>query len=149
MSTSGLCSLPFFKRKSRLGFCTRLSTTAALGPIVHHIFNNSAAVANPQLIRELSQKFGRQCIVIAIDAKQKRIDDESATSPPANDKNKDSEPGWEVVIKSGRERVVVEEVMDYSTYCCAIAALVQKPSRDHFPLKQGREQSPEIDIPSW
>ena len=29
-----------------------------------------------------------------------------------------------------------------------IAALVQKPSRD-FPLKQGRERSPEIDIPAW
>ena len=42
----------------------------------------------------------------------------------------------------------LEEVMDYRTFCCAIAALVQKPSRD-FPLKQGREQSPEIDIPSW
>ena len=42
----------------------------------------------------------------------------------------------------------LEEVMDYGTYCCAIAALLQKPIRD-FPFKQGREQSPEIDIPSW
>ena len=48
-----------------------------------------------------------------------------------------------------RERdALLEEVMDYRTYCCVIVALVQKPSRD-FPLKQGREQSPEIDIPSW
>ncbi|TNE31378.1 MAG: imidazole glycerol phosphate synthase subunit HisF [Bacteroidetes bacterium] len=28
---------------------------------------NSAAVANPQLIRELSEKFGSQCVVVAID----------------------------------------------------------------------------------
>ncbi len=31
---------------------------------------NSAAVKNPQLINELSAKFGNQCIVVAIDAKQ-------------------------------------------------------------------------------
>lgn len=31
---------------------------------------NSSAVKNPNLINELSQKFGSQCIVVAIDAKQ-------------------------------------------------------------------------------
>jgi cyclase len=31
---------------------------------------NSAAVKNPQLINELAAKFGRQCIVVAIDARQ-------------------------------------------------------------------------------
>ncbi len=31
---------------------------------------NSSAVNNPDLINELSQKFGNQCIVVAIDAKQ-------------------------------------------------------------------------------
>ena len=31
---------------------------------------NSSAVKNPYLINELSQKFGNQCIVVAIDAKQ-------------------------------------------------------------------------------
>ena len=40
MSISGLCSLPRFSRKSQLGFCTRFSTSAAVGPIVHHFFND-------------------------------------------------------------------------------------------------------------
>ena len=31
---------------------------------------NSSAVKNPQLINELAAKFGKQCIVVAIDAKQ-------------------------------------------------------------------------------
>lgn len=31
---------------------------------------NSAAVKNPQLIRELSDQFGSQCIVVAVDAKE-------------------------------------------------------------------------------
>ena len=30
---------------------------------------------------------------------------------------------------------IVEEVMDYRTYCCAIAALVQKPSLSGFPVE--------------
>lgn len=33
---------------------------------------NSAAVKNPQLINELAAKFGKQCIVVAVDAKQVR-----------------------------------------------------------------------------
>ncbi|NRD20090.1 imidazole glycerol phosphate synthase subunit HisF [Winogradskyella eckloniae] len=35
---------------------------------------NSSAVKRPELINELSQKFGSQCVVVAIDAKQ--VDDE-------------------------------------------------------------------------
>jgi cyclase len=31
---------------------------------------NTAAVANPEVVRESAQKFGQQCIVVAIDAKQ-------------------------------------------------------------------------------
>src|SRR5690606_32378853 len=31
---------------------------------------NTAAVTNPELVREASEKFGAQCIVVAIDAKQ-------------------------------------------------------------------------------
>ncbi len=32
---------------------------------------NSAAIQNPELIREAAQKFGRQCVVVAIDAKRR------------------------------------------------------------------------------
>lgn len=32
---------------------------------------NSAAIKNPELIREASEKFGRQCVVVAIDAKRR------------------------------------------------------------------------------
>src|SRR6202040_1250813 len=33
---------------------------------------NSAAVARPELVREAAQKFGSQCVVVAVDAKQSR-----------------------------------------------------------------------------
>lgn len=32
---------------------------------------NSSAIMNPELIREAAEKFGRQCVVVAIDAKQR------------------------------------------------------------------------------
>lgn len=32
---------------------------------------NTAAIMNPQLIREAAEKFGRQCVVVAIDAKRR------------------------------------------------------------------------------
>ncbi|HEU4701845.1 MAG TPA: imidazole glycerol phosphate synthase subunit HisF [Conexibacter sp.] len=48
---------------------------------------NSAAVARPELIDELSEQFGAQCVVLAIDAKARADAD-----PPA----------WEVYVAGGR-----------------------------------------------
>ncbi len=49
---------------------------------------NSAAVRNPDLIDRASERFGNQCIVVAIDARR-RTDSEH--------------PGWDVYVKGGRE----------------------------------------------
>ena len=54
---------------------------------------NTAAVKNPDLIREGAERFGNQCIVIAIDAK--RRSDGS---------------GWNVYIKGGREDTGMDAV---------------------------------------
>ena len=49
---------------------------------------NSAAVARPQLIGELADVFGAQCVVLAIDAKARDVAD------PAR--------GWQVYVAGGR-----------------------------------------------
>ena len=49
---------------------------------------NSAAVRNPDLIDQASDRFGNQCIVIAIDARRR-------TDP--------HRPGWDVYVRGGRE----------------------------------------------
>ncbi|HEU4459315.1 MAG TPA: imidazole glycerol phosphate synthase subunit HisF [Methylibium sp.] len=54
---------------------------------------NSAAVANPEVIRSASEKYGAQCIVVAIDAK--------ATSDGA---------GWEVYTHGGRRPTGLDAV---------------------------------------
>ena len=60
---------------------------------------NSAAVARPELIREASDKYGAQCIVVAIDAKQRRGDDLAARGP-----------GWDVYTHGGRKNVGLDVV---------------------------------------
>ena len=55
---------------------------------------NTAAVRRPEFLTELSDCVGRQCTVLAIDAKRKE--------------GKDGE--WEVVVKSGKERTGMDAV---------------------------------------
>ncbi|KST64966.1 imidazole glycerol phosphate synthase subunit HisF [Mastigocoleus testarum] len=49
---------------------------------------NSAAVRNPDLIDRASERFGNQCIVVAIDARRR---------------TNSEHPGWDVYVKGGRE----------------------------------------------
>mgnify|MGYP002700095857 CR=1 FL=1 len=57
---------------------------------------NSAAITNPEFVREAAEKFGSQCIVIAIDAKKV---------------SKDGEPGkWEIFTHGGRKPTGIDVV---------------------------------------
>ena len=59
---------------------------------------NSAAVAEPDLIAGCAARFGRQAVVVAIDARRitSSADANRATEP-------DTDPAWQVVVKGGRE----------------------------------------------
>lgn len=59
---------------------------------------NSAAVRNPDLINRASDRFGNQCIVVAIDARRR----------PQTDTQTD--PGWDVYIRGGRENTGLDAV---------------------------------------
>jgi imidazole glycerol-phosphate synthase subunit HisF len=54
---------------------------------------NSAAVRNPDLVNQASDRFGQQCIVIAIDARRR--------TEPGN-------PGWDVYVRGGRENTGID-----------------------------------------
>jgi cyclase len=56
---------------------------------------NTAAVADPTLISRCAARFGRQAVVVAIDARRRVASDE---------------PSWEVVVKGGREATELEAV---------------------------------------
>ncbi len=63
---------------------------------------NSAAVANPQVIRDASDKYGAQCIVVAIDAK-KRTDGEGRPLAGLGG-------GWDVYTHGGRKNTGIDAV---------------------------------------
>ena len=58
---------------------------------------NSSAVANPQLVKDATDKYGSQCIVVAIDAKR------VADSP-------EDAPRWEVFTHGGRKGTGIDAV---------------------------------------
>ena len=62
---------------------------------------NSAAVANPDVIRDASARYGAQCIVVAIDAKRRTPS--SGAAAPASD-------GWEVYTHGGRRGTGLDAV---------------------------------------
>ena len=60
---------------------------------------NSAAIANPQIINDVSSKYGAQCIVVAIDAKR-RSDEEAQVRGH----------GWDVYSHGGRKNTGLDAV---------------------------------------
>jgi len=60
---------------------------------------NSAAIANPQVISDASDRYGAQCIVVAIDAKRRSGADEAARGP-----------GWDVYSHGGRRNTGLDVV---------------------------------------
>ncbi len=68
------------------GVSSRENVTDLLNAGADKVSMNTAAVNRPELIYEVSTKFGSQCCVVAIDARKKETGD-----------------GWEVLIKGGRE----------------------------------------------
>ncbi|NES94493.1 MAG: imidazole glycerol phosphate synthase subunit HisF [Desertifilum sp. SIO1I2] len=56
---------------------------------------NSAAVRDPALINRASDRFGNQCIVVAIDARRR--------TDPEN-------PGWDVYVRGGRENTGIDAI---------------------------------------
>jgi cyclase len=63
---------------------------------------NTAAVADPSLISRCAARFGRQAVVVAIDARRR-----PGTGDPAD---LDGPTEWEVVVKGGREATGLEAV---------------------------------------
>jgi len=67
---------------------------------------NSAAIANPEVINAASDKYGAQCIVVAIDAKRRKGDDllrPGADGRPVGE-------GWDVYSHGGRKNTGLDAV---------------------------------------
>jgi len=102
---------------------------------------NSAAIANPDLVRAAAAYHGAQCIVVAIDAR--RVVDE----------NPDTEPRWEVYSHGGRTPTGLDAVAWAQKMAAAGAGEILLTSMDRdgtragFDLALTRAVSDAVSIP--
>ncbi len=101
---------------------------------------NSAAVANPQLIRDASDKYGAQCIVVAIDAKRRAADDSRG-------------PGWDVYTHGGRKNVGLdavrwaEQMVEYGAGEILLTSMDRDGTRSGFDLELTRAVADAVSVP--
>jgi imidazole glycerol-phosphate synthase subunit HisF len=100
---------------------------------------NTAAVNNRQFVKQASQKFGAQCIVVAIDAKKVSGDGEPQR--------------WEIFTHGGRNRTGIDAV-DYAREVVALGAgeiLLTSMDRDGtkagFDLELTRAIADAVNVP--
>ena len=100
---------------------------------------NSAAVTNPEFVREAAQKFGSQCIVVAIDAK--RV---SGTNEPVR---------WEIFTHGGRTATGIDAVewakkmVDFGAGEILLTSMDKDGTKSGFDLELTRAVSDAVAVP--
>jgi cyclase len=100
---------------------------------------NSAAIFNPEFVKEAADKFGSQCIVIAIDAKQVNVE---------NEPNK-----WEIFTHGGRQSTGIDAVewvikmVDYGAGEILLTSMDQDGTKFGFDLALTRAVSEAVVVP--
>ena len=98
---------------------------------------NSAAVENPDLIRQGAERFGSQCIVLAIDAKK---DDKSPNS-------------WKVYTHGGRKRTELD-ALEWAVKACKLGAgeilltsMDRDGTKDGYDIELTKTISENVPVP--
>ena len=97
---------------------------------------NTAATKNPRLIREISSRFGSQCVVLSIEAKK---DDRTSS--------------WEVLTDLGREHTGLD-VLEWAQQACELGAgeilltsVDQEGTRRGFDVELTRAVADTVPVP--
>jgi imidazole glycerol-phosphate synthase subunit HisF len=69
---------------------------------------NTAAIARPELLAELSRQFGSQCIVLSVDART--VPDGSTPTPMSARAKSMTASGWEVTTHGGRRGTGIDAI---------------------------------------
>ena len=110
---------------------------------------NSAAIANPQVIRDASTKYGAQCIVVAIDAKRRTAEDEQRMGTNCLPVG----PGWDVFSHGGRKNVGLDAVAwakqmaDYGAGEILLTSMDRDGTKSGFDLALTRAVSDIVPVP--
>jgi cyclase len=97
---------------------------------------NSAAIANPQLIKDASDRFGAQCVVLAVDAKER-----------------DDKSGWNVYTHGGRKDTGldvenwVKKAVDLGAGEILLTSMDADGTKQGYDLKLTKTISDMVDVP--
>jgi len=100
---------------------------------------NSAAVTNPEFVREAAEKFGSQCIVVAIDAKRASADGE--------------ENRWEIFTHGGRKPTGIDAIewakkmVDLGAGELLLTSMDKDGTKSGFDLELTRAVSDAVAVP--
>jgi cyclase len=100
---------------------------------------NSAAVNNPEFVKEAAEKFGSQCIVVAIDAKKVSAEGEDNV--------------WEIFTHGGRKPTGINAVewakkmVDYGAGEILLTSMDRDGTKSGFDLALTRAISDAVDVP--
>ncbi len=100
---------------------------------------NTAAVFNPEFVREAAEKFGSQCIVVAIDAKCVSTDDEPKR--------------WEIFTHGGRKPTGIDAIewakkmVDYGAGEILLTSMDRDGTKIGFDLELTRAVSDAVSVP--
>ena len=100
---------------------------------------NTAAVSNPEFVREAAEKFGSQCIVVAIDAK--------CVSKEGEEKR------WEIFTHGGRKSTGIDAIewakkmVDYGAGEILLTSMDRDGTRIGFDLELTRAVSEAVSVP--
>lgn len=98
---------------------------------------NSAAVKEPEFVRRAAERFGSQCIVVAIDAKQ-------VSSEPLR---------WEIFTHGGRNPTGIEvigwaqQMVEFGAGEILLTSMDRDGTKDGFDLALTRAVSDAVDVP--
>jgi len=98
---------------------------------------NTAAVHRPEFVAEASERFGAQCIVVAIDAKQ------VAQDPPR----------WEIYTHGGRKPTGIDAIewgqrmADYGAGEILLTSMDRDGTRDGFDIALTRSMADAVPVP--
>ena len=99
---------------------------------------NSAAIHNPEFVREAAQRFGSQCIVVAIDAKQVEQGDQ---------------PRWEIFTHGGRKPTGIdaiqwaEKMTGYGAGEILLTSMDRDGTKNGFDLELTSRISDAVTVP--
>jgi imidazole glycerol-phosphate synthase subunit HisF len=120
------------------GLASEEDVRAILAAGADKVTMNTAAVEDPSLVRRCAERFGSQCIVVAIDAK--RVRDDGA-------------PRWEVYVHGGRTPTGID-ALDWATRAAVLGAgefmltsMDRDGTLDGYDLELTRTVARAVDVP--